>query len=128
MQTQIRYRMLRCLIRVFTLSSVQNVSFKYGKNITNTPKIRNGLVLLIRVGRSFWLKWVKVKFLVSLVWLSFIRLEYLAIQNSVIAPRYFIRILTAKKQSRHVMLLIGQTNAQLPSMTYCPQRLQGTNI
>ena len=94
----------------------------------NTPKISNGLVLLIGVGKSIRFKWVKTKFLVRLVWLSFIRLECLAIQNSVIAPRCFIRILTAKKQSRHVMLLIGQTNAQLPSMTYCPKRLQGTNI
>ena len=46
MQTQIRHRNMRCLIRIFTVC-LRNVLLKFCcKNTTNTPKIGNGLVPL----------------------------------------------------------------------------------
>ena len=53
--------MHQCLIRTFTVCS-QNFLLKFEKKWKippNIPKIGNGLVLLIKVGKSTMLKWVK---------------------------------------------------------------------
>ena len=59
-QIQISHRIMRCLIRIFTVC-LQDVLLKFEekklKN-TNTPKIGNGQVLQIMVGKSIRHKWV----------------------------------------------------------------------
>ena len=62
MQTQIRIRWIRCLIGVFTdclLNVLLKFAHKNWKIPLNTPTVGNKLVLLIRVGKSIQLKWVK---------------------------------------------------------------------
>ena len=59
-QTQIRHRMMRCLITIFTVCK-QNVLLDFRKKWEKPPdtsKIWNGLILLMRVGKSILLKWV----------------------------------------------------------------------
>ena len=62
-QTQVRRRRMRRLIRVFTICG--NVYLKYSKNEKDTPKIGNGLVQLIRMDVSSRQIWVN--FIFSLV-------------------------------------------------------------
>ena len=65
--TKIRHFMMWCLIRIFTVC-LQNFLLKFGKGQKippNTPKIGNGLTLLIRIGKSFQLKWIKSIFICS---------------------------------------------------------------
>ena len=57
-QTQIRCRIMRRLIRIFRSPCLQYGILKF-EIPPNIPKIRNGLVLLTRVGKSIRLKWVK---------------------------------------------------------------------
>ena len=59
MQTQIRHRMMRCLIRIFTVCLQNNLSKfekKKRKIQPKVPKLVNGLVLLIRIAKSILLQ------------------------------------------------------------------------
>ena len=64
-QTQIRHRIMRCLIRIGT-ACLHNLQLKFGKKMKkyhlhcNIPKIGNELVQLIGVGNSIRLKWVYI--------------------------------------------------------------------
>ena len=60
-QSQNRHCVMRCLIRIFTvlLTECSIRIWKKWKIPPNTSKIGNGLILLIRVGKSIVLKWVK---------------------------------------------------------------------
>ena len=61
-QIQTRHCIMWCLIRNFTVC-LQYLLLKFGKKTPlNTPKIGNGLLQLIVVGKSIQLKWVNLLF------------------------------------------------------------------
>ena len=68
-QSQTRRHRTRHLVRFFTVY-FKNVLLKFEQKIkipANTPKIGNGLVLLIEVGKCIRLKWVKCNFILNVV-------------------------------------------------------------